>query len=502
MSKKRKLLNDPSEDKWNSLSREDLIDRCKQLETHVHQLRNVLAKVTNQSDKNNFKNGTLSSSVDNVSIDNTDSNPSSKKKKAKELRPFDFSRYNKRHIFLKLVYLGWEYEGFVTQEHTSQTVEKFLFDALIRTRLIESRETSNYHRCGRTDRGVSAFTQVISLTVRSNKDSGKGVTASDNKKESNSDDELQYARMLNSVLPDTIRILAWSPVEQAKSARFDCISRSYRYYFPKADLDLDLMRDAAKLLIGIHDFRSFCKLDIGNNVVTFIRQIYDVKIDLLDGTTFYQDNPGYQMCELIVSGSGFLWHQIRCVVAILIAIGQKKEEVQLVSDLLDIEKHPCKPHYVIASELPLVLFDCQFEDVEWLYDEKDSLTTIRYLQRHWTSYQVRSTMLSKMLETLEKTYYSTISRASEPILGQLSILENPQTLFESTKKPYLPILQRQTRSSIEQSVDNYIKRKRLDCSVQDFLNKKHQKEKGTTLTVTKEDEEEKTNIPSTNTVYY
>jgi tRNA pseudouridine38/39 synthase len=44
-------------------------------------------------------------------------------------------------------------QGFVVQETTSQTVEDFLFDALIKTRLIEQRTTSNYHRCGRTDRG-------------------------------------------------------------------------------------------------------------------------------------------------------------------------------------------------------------------------------------------------------------------------------------------------------------------------------------------------------------
>jgi tRNA pseudouridine38/39 synthase len=41
----------------------------------------------------------------------------------------------------------------VVQETTSQTVEDFLFDALIKTRLIEQRATANYHRCGRTDRG-------------------------------------------------------------------------------------------------------------------------------------------------------------------------------------------------------------------------------------------------------------------------------------------------------------------------------------------------------------
>ena len=46
------------------------------------------------------------------------------------------------------------------QEDTDKTIEAVLFDALLKTRLIESRATSNYHRCGRTDKGVSAFSQV------------------------------------------------------------------------------------------------------------------------------------------------------------------------------------------------------------------------------------------------------------------------------------------------------------------------------------------------------
>jgi len=46
------------------------------------------------------------------------------------------------------------------QEDTDKTIEAVLFDALLKTRLIKSRASSNYHRCGRTDKGVSAFSQV------------------------------------------------------------------------------------------------------------------------------------------------------------------------------------------------------------------------------------------------------------------------------------------------------------------------------------------------------
>ena len=48
-------------------------------------------------------------------------------------------RYNTRHVALKLAYLGWDYQGFVVQEDTERTIEAALFDALLRTRLVESR---------------------------------------------------------------------------------------------------------------------------------------------------------------------------------------------------------------------------------------------------------------------------------------------------------------------------------------------------------------------------
>jgi tRNA pseudouridine38/39 synthase len=60
-----------------------------------------------------------------------------------------------------VAYTGWDYMGYVVQEQTKKTIEHDLFQALEKTCLIDSRETSNYHRCGRTDKGVSSFGQVI-----------------------------------------------------------------------------------------------------------------------------------------------------------------------------------------------------------------------------------------------------------------------------------------------------------------------------------------------------
>lgn len=93
--------------------------------------------------------------------------------------------------------------------------------------------------------------QVITIDLRSTQFcGGLGVTLPENidvgttKKENGA--ELPYVKMLNRVLPQDIRILDWAPAAEGFSARFDCQSRTYRYYFPRGSLDVALMADAAK----------------------------------------------------------------------------------------------------------------------------------------------------------------------------------------------------------------------------------------------------------------
>lgn len=46
------------------------------------------------------------------------------------------------------------------------------------------------------------------------------------------------------------------------------------------------------------------------------------------------------MYQLIIKGKSFLWHQIRCIVAVLFLIGGKRESPEIVQDLLDVGKNP------------------------------------------------------------------------------------------------------------------------------------------------------------------
>uniref|UniRef100_A0A0C9Q1B3 PUS3_0 protein n=1 Tax=Fopius arisanus TaxID=64838 RepID=A0A0C9Q1B3_9HYME len=347
----------------NQSCRENLQLLDKKLEAHTFQLKNIMRN----SDKTHGKSG---------------SNQSGK--------PFDFVRCPKRHILLKFYYLGWNYHGFVEQEDTTNTIEHHIFEALRKSCLVENRKSSNYHRCGRTDKGVSAFSQVISLNVRSK------LIPSDQK---GFHKELSYCKMLNRILPKDIKCIAWAPVGDNYSARFDCKSRSYKYFFPKGNLDIDGMNKAASYLVGHHDFRNICKMDVANGVVTFARTIQDARIICHDDEN--SERSGYNMCHLLIKSQAFLWHQIRCIMGILLLVGQGKEKPEIFLDLFDIEVCPRKPQYSLAHEVPLNLFHCDYDDVEWFYDDEELLLTIKTLQKDWTFNAVKAAMVRSMLEDLE-----------------------------------------------------------------------------------------------------
>jgi tRNA pseudouridine38/39 synthase len=54
------------------------------------------------------------------------------------------------------------------------------------------------------------------------------------------EEELDYPKLLNRVLPADIRVLAWCPAPPDFSARFHCKERMYKYFFPRGDLDIEV----------------------------------------------------------------------------------------------------------------------------------------------------------------------------------------------------------------------------------------------------------------------
>lgn len=160
-----------------SLSREDLIQRILKLKREKKELSMKIESSTVTAGKASLSK-TSDLTCRKPSEDHTPKDSNVETKKQNKQRPFDFTRYQKRHIALKMAYLGWNYHGFASQESTENTIEGHFFAALTKACLIENRADCNYSRCGRTDKGVSAFAQVVSLDVRSNLAEALGIMKS------------------------------------------------------------------------------------------------------------------------------------------------------------------------------------------------------------------------------------------------------------------------------------------------------------------------------------
>jgi len=85
------------------------------------------------------------------------------------------------------------------------------------------------------------------------------------------------------------------------------------------------MNEATQRLVGEDDFCNFCK--INESVNNFVRRIYSAEVKVTE-----HKEGGYSMCEFSITATAYLWHQIRCIMGVLILIGQgsEKPEVCLV----------------------------------------------------------------------------------------------------------------------------------------------------------------------------
>lgn len=212
--------------------------------------------------------------------------------------------------------------------------------------------------------------------------------------------EHDFTNLINKHLPDDIRVIAWTPVTNEFNARFSSIFRKYRYFFIKKELDIKQMNKAANIFIGKHDFRNFCKMDIAN-VSNFERNIYTSEIRLFKSS--FIDSESIYVFE--VQGNAFLWHMVRCMMSILLLIGQKQEDISIIYELLNIEKNPARPYYDFADELPLVLHECGYNHLNFQHQPKNLwMLTLHYenlLQKYLIS-------VSRIKNCLDSLHHMTV----------------------------------------------------------------------------------------------
>nr|XP_036231692.1 tRNA pseudouridine(38/39) synthase isoform X3 [Bactrocera oleae] len=433
-------------------SREELIAKILQLDAYNFQIRNLLQKKLGQNDCEFYEElASLDAEENTEKVQHTQPQPIQKPQK----RKFDFKKSHKRHVLMKLLYFGWDYHGLATQEDSNATIEHHLFQALIRTCLIESRETANYHRCGRTDKEL--LTESIA-------------------------NEIDYCALLNRVLPRNIQAVAWMPLRSpVYSARFDCVGRTYRYYFPKGDLNIEAMQTGCELLARHTDFRNFCKMDVNNGVTNYIRQVFKATVQRCEVEQCGKNSlDGYAMYMLEIRANAFLWHQIRCIMAVLLLIGEGKEQAEVISELLDVAKNPCKPQYTPAIGLPLNLFHCEFrkhtiqptgnitndggsansekEDshtTAWIYGDEHLQKLIENVQGEWMQYNIKSTMIRDVLHQLESTYQKEY-QSSPQVQAQAWLLQDGVR-----PRQYQQLLNRKRCESLENRIEHFVKKQRL-----------------------------------------
>jgi tRNA pseudouridine38/39 synthase len=161
-------------------------------------------------------------------------------------------------------------------------------------------------------------------------------------------------------------------------------------------------------------------------------------------------------------------------------VGEKKEEPSIIDDLLNIEKYPCKPQYTMSSESPLILFDCQYENIQWIYDHHELEKVIKHFQDIWLNNQTKAIMIRRIIDNLEENMKKNESNESDKKSNDAnaSMKTNQRTLKQPYKSlqgksqslNYVKFEKRQKAHSLESRVDHYVKKRRLDSEIYEKIN--------------------------------
>lgn len=213
-------------------------------------------------------------------------------------------------------YDGTNYSGFQSQQN-AKTVQDEIEKVL--RRMHKGNEVKIF-ASGRTDASVHAKGQVFHF------DSPLDIAIS------------RWDWAIQSQLPRDISIINVVEVAQEFHARYDVVSKEYRYYiqtdrvidvfrrnysfhypFP---LNVEKMKVAAKYLEGTHDFTSFCSTKTAHT--NKVRTIYLIEI-----------NERNKELEVRFVGNGFLYNMVRIIIGTLLDVGRGKRDHEDILPILE-----------------------------------------------------------------------------------------------------------------------------------------------------------------------
>ncbi|MCF7873887.1 MAG: tRNA pseudouridine(38-40) synthase TruA [Candidatus Omnitrophica bacterium] len=220
-----------------------------------------------------------------------------------------------RNIFLEIEYLGTDYFGFQIQNKKEITIQSILEKALFQL----FNQSVRINASGRTDRGVHAKAHPLNFKI-------------------NTEIPLEnIKKALNSFLPADIRVKKIKKVSLDFHSRFSAKSKIYRYIIlnqkdPSVfwsqfswhfsdQLNISLMRQAAKQLVGLKDFYAFAKG--AKKYKSCVRNLK--KITMRKKNNFIYVN---------IEADGFLHQMARNIVSFLTDVGRKKIAIGQVDGIL------------------------------------------------------------------------------------------------------------------------------------------------------------------------
>lgn len=226
-----------------------------------------------------------------------------------------------QRYFIYLAYEGTSYHGWQVQPN-GVSVQECLQKALSTLLRVETEVVG----AGRTDAGVHAKLMVAHF---------------DSEKE-----DLNLALLtdkLNRLLPPDISIYNVCKVHPEAHARFDALSRTYKYYITSVkspfnrhlkwrmhgSLNYELMNEAAKILFEYTDFTSFSKLH--TDVKTNNCKIMQAEWIQEDETTWM----------FTVKADRFLRNMVRAIVGTLVEVGRGKMSIDEFRKVIE-QKDRCK----------------------------------------------------------------------------------------------------------------------------------------------------------------
>ena len=243
---------------------------------------------------------------------------------------------------ITFAYDGTNFSGFQIQPH-KRTVEQVLKNAV--NKIAKHPDPAiPVIWSGRTDAGVHALNQVAHFDIPYHL----------------SNDSMRKA--LNSILPLDILVKKAEEVSPDFHARYSAHRKTYRYRVDQVEfvnpfkrnytahfkfpLDLARMQEAAQDFIGEHDFTSF--VASGSQAKSNVRTVEKIRI--------YRDEHDNEVI-FEFTGNGFLYNQIRIMVAFLLEIGSKQRPISDVKRVLAAKDRTQARMTAPASGLYLVSVD-------------------------------------------------------------------------------------------------------------------------------------------------